>query len=96
MQIPKKEIERSLLKKGFVKEHGDHNYFYHEYEGKRTGAYAKTSYGSKYKDYGINLIKFLKKQLKLDQNDQAIKLLKCPMNKQDYETILQKKGIIPK
>jgi len=66
MQIPKRVIKKSLKKKGFVEKEGDHKYFYHEYKGKRTGAYAKVSHGSrKYKDYGIQLIRLLKRQLLL-------------------------------
>lgn len=38
MQIDRKLIESSLRKKGFIEEKGPHKYFYHEVEGKRTGA----------------------------------------------------------
>jgi len=43
MPIDRKRIEASLRKKGFIQEGGDHKYFYHEVNGKRTGAYAYVS-----------------------------------------------------
>jgi len=94
MQIPKRDIEKSLKKKGFIQEYGDHNCFYHEYKGKRTGAYAKVSYGTKYKDYGIQLIRLLKRQLLLNSIEETKRLLKCPMNAKEYIILLKKKGII--
>ena len=96
MQIPRKKIEQSLKKKGFVNDQNDHRYFYHEYNGKRTGVYTYTSYGSNYKDYGMSLIKLLKRELKLDSTMDAMNFLKCPMTQQQYEKKLKNKGIIPK
>jgi hypothetical protein len=40
MQIPRRTIDSSLTQKGFVKEQKDHTYYYHEHEGRRTGALA--------------------------------------------------------
>jgi hypothetical protein len=96
MQIPRKKIEKSLKKKGFVNDQNDHRYFYHEYNGKRTGVYTYTSHGSKYKDYDNSLIKLLKRELKLDSTMDAMNFLKCPMTQQQYEKKLKNKGIIPK
>ncbi len=93
MQIDRKTIEAALRKKGFVEEGGDHKYFYHEVEGKRTGAYTKTSRGSGYKTYGESLLKPMKIQLRLDSLNQVRRLLECPMDSDEYNGILQNKGI---
>ncbi|MDA8240907.1 MAG: hypothetical protein M0Z67_11140 [Nitrospiraceae bacterium] len=94
MPIERKQIETSLRKKGFVQEGGDHRYYYHEVEGKRTGAYTFISHGSGYKVYGDNLLKAMKIQLRLDSTNQVKRLLECPMDAAEYRTILQQKGII--
>ena len=94
MNIPRRDIEDNLQRKGFVKDNSKHRYFYHEYDGKRTGAYAYVSHGSKYKVYGDTLIKLLKRELKLNTNKQTIDLLKCPMSEGKYVEILKTNGII--
>jgi hypothetical protein len=96
MQIKKRTIEYNLIKKGFVSDDNDHRYYYHEYKGKRTGTYAFTSRGSQFKDYGVQLINLLKKELKLDTLKQANDLLTCPMSKEQYEEFLIEKGVITK
>ena len=95
MQISKKVIERSLQKKGFIKKSSDHIFFYHEYKGKRTGAYTKVSYSAKkYKVYGVQLIKLMKRQLLLDSIQETKQLLQCPMDADEYINILREKGVI--
>ena len=96
MPIERKLIETSLLKKGFVQEGGDHKYYYHEFNGKRTGAYAYVSRGSQYKTYDDNLLSAIKKELRLDTLREAKNLLECPMSKDEYNSILRKKGILVK
>lgn len=94
MQIDRRKIESSLLKKGFVKEEAaDHKYFYHEYNGKRTGISTHTSHGSGYKTYGDNLISMIKRQLRLDTNNQIRDFLLCPMTSAEYIQILTEKNI---
>ena len=94
MQIPRRTIDSSLTQKGFVKEQKDHTYYYHEHEGRRTGAFAKVSHGSKFKDYGPALISSLKRELRLQTNKQAYDLLTCPMGREEYERILRGNGTI--
>ncbi len=94
MQIDRKLIESSLRKKGFIEEKGPHKYFYHEVEGKRTGAYAYTSRGSGYKTYGDSLLKAMKIELRLDSLNQVKRLLECPMDGDEYNIILKNKGIL--
>lgn len=93
MSIKRTQIESSLKKKGFVEEGGDHKYFYHEIDGKRTSAYTKVSRGTGYKDYSINLLKTMKIQLRLDTLEQLRRLLECPMDANEYNDILKKKKV---
>jgi hypothetical protein len=93
MQIDRKTIESNLPTKGFVREDSKHRYFYHEYQGKRTGAYTYTSHGSGYKTYGINLIKMMKTQLRLNNNKEVFNLCECPIDGDDYNQILIDKGL---
>lgn len=94
MQIDRRQIEASLSQKGFVEDNQHHRYFYHEFRGKRTGAYTYTSHGSKFKTYGVELLKMMKSQLRLDTIGQAADLFKCPMSEQQYLAILRQKGFL--
>src|SRR6266705_1447659 len=94
MQISRDEIERSLPQKGFVREDSSHRYFYHEFEGKRTGAYTYTSHGSEFRIYGAPLIGRIKPELRLDSNRQVVDLCQCPMSAEDYNEILKAKSLI--
>ena len=94
LQIDRNEIESSLIAKGFVRDDTHHRYFYHEVKGKRTGLHTYTSHGSDYKTYGDNLLKLMKKQLRLDTLSQVADLFKCPMTGDDYNEIIKRKGLI--
>ncbi len=93
MQLDRRLIVSNLPKKGFVQDNNDHRYFYYYYEGKYTGAYTYTSYGTKYKTYGPGLIDAMKKQLRLDTSKQVRDLVECPMSAEDYNALLIQKGI---
>ena len=96
MQIPKRKIQQSLLRKGFVRRQGDHEYFYHVYQGKETGVFTKISRGSsKYKDYGPHLLRLMKQELRLDTMEELLRLLRCPMDGEEYLTVLKGKGLLP-
>jgi hypothetical protein len=92
MQIPRDTIESSLLHKGFVREYSHHRYFYHEYKGKRTGAYTYTSHG--YKTYSEPLFKRMKKELRLVRVKEVEDLFLCPIDGDDYNQILKEKGLL--
>jgi hypothetical protein len=92
-QVPRDTIENNLPKKGFVLENAAHRYFYHEYKGKRTGAYTYTSHGSGYKTYGDQLLKRMKIELRLDTLKDVRDLLTCPMDGEAYNTRLIEKGV---
>ena len=94
MQLERKLIESSLLKKGFVKVENKHSYFHHEYNGQRTGAFTYLSHGSGYKDYGIKLIKRMKPQLRLNSNKDVIELCSCPMSSEKYIETLKSNNVI--
>ena len=94
MQVDKRKIESSLSKKGFIKDETHHTYFYHEYNGKKTGIYTYTSHGSKSKVCGNPLLSMMKKQLKLDTINQVVDLFECPMSEEEYNQILEEKNIL--
>ncbi|MBI4455612.1 MAG: hypothetical protein HY644_06915 [Acidobacteria bacterium] len=93
MQIDRDDIERNLPKKGFVAEEGDHRYFYHEFQGRRTGPFTFTSRGSQFKTYGSPLLSQMKKQLRLETAKQVVDLCKCPISAEEYNEILKTKGV---
>lgn len=97
-QVPRDTIESALPKKGFALTPAkqSHKYYYHEYNGKRTGAYTYTSHGTSYKTYGDELLKRMKVELKLDTLKEVRDLLLCPMDADAYNTKLIAKGIFPK
>jgi hypothetical protein len=94
LQFDRDDIESSLVFKGFVKEYSHHRYFYHEVDGRRTGVSTHTSHGSQYKTYGDNLLKQMRRQLRLETTRQLSDLIKCPMTGEDYKDFLRKKGLL--
>lgn len=94
MPVKRKTIEGNLPKKGFIREDTHHRYFYHEYNGKRTGAYTYTSHGTKYTEYGVGLLKRMKNELKLNNIKQVIDLCECPIDAEQYNDILRNSGNI--
>lgn len=95
MQIERRKMERALARKGFVEEESHHRYFYHEHNGKRSGAYTYTSRGKAYKTYGVALLKRIRSELKLDSIQQVMDLFKCPMSASDYNDVLRGKSLLP-
>jgi hypothetical protein len=95
MQVDKRTIESSLTKKGFIREETSHHtYFYHEYNGKRTGITTYTSHGNKIKTYSNPLLSMMKRQLKLDNLNQVNDLFKCPISQEQYNQILKDKKLL--
>ena len=97
MTYPRKKIKKALLKKGFeeYKQGSDHHRYVLVNPG---GGYeisinTKISRGSKYKDYGPQLLDKMANQLKLT-NRQLKKYLDCEISKENYYVILTEKGII--
>jgi len=96
MTVERRLAERSLKKKGFVKEKGkDHHiYYYHEYDGKRTGAYTFFSHTAKIKTIGSDLLKKMSRELYLDSIEETASLLACPMDGETYRRLLSDKGLL--
>ena len=93
--IPVRTIQKSLLEKGFQESQGSKHTLYHLYHnGKLQTIFTRLSRGSGYKEYPINLIGDMKRQLKLDNNTQTINLLKCPMTHEQYLRHLSDKGLL--
>jgi predicted RNA binding protein YcfA (HicA-like mRNA interferase family) len=92
--MPRKqdEVEKSLLKKGFLAGGGDHNFFfYHSKAGKKTIVRTKTSHGGK--DIDDNLLSQMAKQCKLTNKDFG-QLIDCPLSRDDYEVKLVAAGAV--
>ena len=85
------EIKEGLTKKGFVAVQRDHTYLFFSVAGRKSGIHTKISHGIK--EYGVNLLSFVAKELKLSPK-QLADLLDCPMSYEDYLTVLKEKKII--
>lgn len=92
--IDRSLIEENLVRKGFRREDSHHRYFYHEHEGRETGAYAYTSHGSQYKVYGPSLISRMKRTLRLETNREVIDLMECPQTGEGYVELLRRRGVL--
>lgn len=94
MKIDRKDIEMNLLRKGFDRsDDGDHIFFHHAHNGKKTSAYTKISHTKKMRDISGGLLTAIRKQLKLDSNREVVDLVTCPMDGDRYNSILIQKGI---
>lgn len=83
--MPRKQddVEKSLLKKGFLPSGGDHNFFFYRSKaGKKTIVRTKTSHGGK--EIDDNLLSQMAKQCKLTNKDFGL-LVDCPLSRDDYE-----------
>lgn len=87
----KREVESALKKKGFQQDEGDHHWFiYWTAEGKKSTVRTKTSHGST-KDLGEGLLKEMARQLRISKT-QFIDLVDCPMQREEYEILLERSG----
>ena len=95
MRIESKDMESNLPGKGFrcQKKGRDHIWFFHEFEGRETGARTKLSRTPKMKILGNDLITSIRKALYLETNSQVAELIECPMDGQTYNKILVEKGV---
>ncbi|MDL2122095.1 MAG: hypothetical protein LWX51_03210 [Deltaproteobacteria bacterium] len=89
MKVDRSEISKNLPKKGFRKEpSGHHIYFYHEYNGLETGVCTYISHSAKQKDVSGDLLLSMRKQLRLESIKEAVDLIKCPIDKEEFNRIL--------
>ena len=87
-----KEINAKLQKKGFVKGDTDHHCFYYMHNGKKTGIWTKTSFGSN-KDIGDSLILKMAKQVRL-KKPEFMRLIECTLSQEAYKNLLIQNGEI--
>lgn len=88
-----KKTYKNLKKKGFVDSENrsdDHKYLELFYNNKLV-LYTKISHGNQ--DLGNHLIKQMAVQCHLDK-DEFMNLSNCPLSKEDYFEILEKKGLL--
>lgn len=95
MPVERREIEKSLSKKGFVEvEQAKHRYFHHEVDGRHTGFYTFVSRSPGHKTIDDSLFKSMKQQLGLDNSSQVRDLFRCPISGTDYVRILKAKKLL--
>ena len=93
--IPRRIIEKSLRTKGFRCDNKrDHRYWYFFYRDQKTIVRTRISTALEYRDYGIDLLSQMKRQLHFDSMDQLKQLLTCSIEEPDYIEILLQKGVI--
>jgi predicted RNA binding protein YcfA (HicA-like mRNA interferase family) len=90
MPFKRNDVEAALVRKGFQKSSGDHNFFiYRTLDGKITTVRTKTSHG--HREIGDNLIAVMARQCSLtvgDFND----LVNCTLSRGEYEDKLRSLG----
>jgi len=75
--FPRRQIENSLLKKGFRLKEGNHRFYYFYFKGKKTIIRTKISTGSEYKDYDDFLLHKIRLQLKFENKKQLADFIYC-------------------
>lgn len=84
--LDSRRVEKSLLAKGFVKDHGDHLFFRLFVNGKKTAIYTKISHGSR-KTLGDGLVHMMAKQVKLSLPEFR-DLVECRLSEEAYVKLL--------
>lgn len=92
MAKDKRDVEVGLRNKGFQQQPGgDHHYFvYVALDGKKALAKTKTSHGRGF-DIDDSLLGLMARQCILTR-PQFLKLIECPLSREDYEVILRQEG----
>ena len=90
----KEKVEAALQKKGFELDERHHHYFtYVTLDVKVTAIKTKTSHTKKMKEIPDNILSLMAKQCHL-KNSTFLKLVDCPLSREDYEALLQEEGLI--
>ena len=93
---PVKDIEKSLLKKGFQKlsskQKSHHSFYYFIHNGKKTNINTYLSHGAKSKEYSSSLMNKIQHQLKFEDSKLAESFLDCPFKEEQYIEMLRKSG----
>ena len=84
------KIISSLIKKGFQEEEKrTHKQLRLYVDGKKTSISTNISRGSKYKEYGMDLLRLMTKTLGLSVTHQLVDLIECPMSYDQYVSLLR-------
>lgn len=82
--IDAKDLEKALQKKGFQKhEGGRHTQYYFYYKNKKTSIRVSISRGSK-SVYSNDLISYVRKEMKLSDNQQLELFVECTLTEDKY------------
>ena len=91
-----KDIEKTLLKKGFQKLSSNkkthHSFYYFIHRGRKTSINTYLSHGAKSKEYSSGLMNKIQHQLKFVDSNLAESFLDCPFKEDQYVDMLQKNG----
>ncbi len=91
MPRDKRDVEAGLDNKGFRLREGDHHYrIYWSINGKKSMAKTKTSHGSA-GDISDDLLSKMAQQCGVTKQN-FLKLVDCPLSKQEYEALLKQAG----
>ena len=83
MPLPHRDVEASLLRKGFRQREDDHSYFvYYHMDGLKSRFSAKTSHGRA--EISDSLLRIMAKQVGLTNKD-FLDLVDCPLSREAYE-----------
>ena len=91
MTLKTKNIEKNLLKKGFIKLNNDHKQFIFMHEGNDTGIITKISHS--HSEISDDLISKMSKQLYMSKSFFK-DFIECTKSEEDYIQILIDKGLI--
>jgi len=90
--FPAREVDAALLRKGFVKRHGDHAYYHFKYRGYDVGVSTKISHGEK--EIGPGLSRRMRAQMRLETNADFGRFVDCPLTFEEYVARLKRLGIV--
>ncbi len=89
MSLERRNVEKSLVKKGFVKDERTHHTFYiFSLDGSKIRIMTRVSRGSGYKTLGDDLVSEMAKQCRLSNGDFQ-NLIDCPLSRDAYEAKLK-------
>jgi predicted RNA binding protein YcfA (HicA-like mRNA interferase family) len=87
-----RDVDAALLRKGFLKRHGDHAYYHFKYQGRDVGVSTKISHGER--EIGQGLIKRMRAQMRLETNADFARFVECPLTLEEYISLLKRLRIV--
>jgi len=88
MPIKKRDVDRNLTKKGFVKdEHHDHIYYIYTDPKTNLETRIRTKMSHNDRDLRDPIITVMSKQLHLDRND-FIRFISCEISRDEYNSMM--------